>query len=94
MEREKKLNPLNDQDSSLDNGLLVSGFVFGLLVGGIFALFRTPKRGAIRQQLTETGENLRQKLEAVVPADPIAESLAEGKEAARRRRAELGMRNP
>jgi hypothetical protein len=93
-EKVKKLNPANDPNNSLDSGLLVSGFIFGLLVGGVFALFRTPKRGAIRQQLSETGETLRQKIESVVPADPIAESLAEGKEAARRRQAELGMRTP
>jgi len=85
------LNPPHDTNDSLDSGLLVFGFVFGLLTGGLFGLVRAPKRGAIRQQLAETGENLRQKIEAVVPADPIAESLAEGKEAARRRRAELGL---
>jgi hypothetical protein len=88
------LNLSNNEDESLDSGLLVSGFVVGLLLGGVFALFRAPKKETIRQQLTETGENLRQKIESVVPADPIAESLAEGKAAARRRRAELGIQTP
>ena len=88
------MNPPNNNADSLDSGILVSGFVIGLLVGGLFALFRAPKRGVIRQQLTETGENLRHKIEAAVPTDPIAESLAEGKAAARRRRAELGIQTP
>jgi gas vesicle protein len=88
------LNPPNNNTDSLDSGVLVSGFIIGLIIGSIFALFRAPKRGVIRQQLTETGENLRQRIEAAVPTDPIAESLAEGKAAARRRRAELGIQTP
>lgn len=85
------MSAANNDADSLDSGVLVSSFIIGLMIGSIFALFRAPKRGAIRQQIVETGENLRQKIEAAVPADPIAESLAEGKEAARRRRAELGL---
>ena len=88
------MNLPNNKAESLDSGVLVSGFIVGLLMGSIFALFRAPKRGVIRQQLTETGENLRQRIEAAVPSDPIAESLAEGKAAARRRRAELGIQTP
>lgn len=88
------MNPPNNTADSLDSGVLVSGFIVGLIIGSIFALFRAPKRGVIRQQLTETGENLRQRIEAAVPTDPIAESLAEGKAAARRRRAELGIQTP
>ncbi len=68
------------------------GFVIGLLVGGIGALFKAPKHIQIsRSQLEETGQILRSKLESVVPSDPIAESIAEGKAAARRRRAQLGL---
>jgi gas vesicle protein len=88
------LNRQNNEPESLDSGVLVSGFIIGLLVGSVVALFRAPKRGVIRQQLTETRDTLRQKIEAAVPADPIAESLAEGKAAARRRRAELGLQAP
>jgi hypothetical protein len=88
------LNPTSNNADSLDSGVLVSSFIIGLLIGGIFALFRAPKKGVIRQQLTETGDNLRQRIEAAVPSDPIAESLAEGKAAARRRRAELGLQTP
>lgn len=79
----------NDQ-LDLDSGLLVFGFTFGLLAGGLVALFRAPGRG-LRQQITGAGENIRGKLESIVPADPIAESLAEGKAAARRRQIELGL---
>lgn len=93
MEEGSEVNPVNN-DAPLDSGILVSGFVLGLLFGAVLALFKTPNRSLIRQQLNETGENLRQKLESVVPSDPIAESLAEGKAAARRRRTELGLPNP
>lgn len=78
-----------NHEPGLDGGLLVSGFVIGLLVGVITALFNGGSRA--RQGLLETGETLRDKLESIVPTDPIAESLAEGKAAARRRRAELGL---
>jgi len=87
------LNPPHKNGGSLDGGMLVSGFIIGLLTGGIFALFKAPRRGVLQQQLNETGENLRHKLESVIPADPIAESLAEGKAAAQHRRAELGLHN-
>lgn len=84
-------NNLKTTNDGLDNGLLIWGFVLGLMSGSIIALFKAPNRARLRQQLTETGENLRNKVEAAVPADPIAESLAEGKAAARRRQAELGL---
>jgi gas vesicle protein len=87
------VKPNHDSDNSLDSGLLIAGFALGMLVGGIAALFKAPKSGEIRGQLAETGENLRNKIQSAVPADPIAESLAEGKAAARRRQAELGLHN-
>ncbi|MEP6986612.1 MAG: YtxH domain-containing protein [Chloroflexota bacterium] len=81
----------NNQDNNLDSGLLLGGFVIGLIVGGVAALFRTPRSGNdIRQQLVESGDNLRGKIESVIVSDPVAESMAEGKAAARRRRIELG----
>ena len=81
----------DNQDNSLDSGLLLSGFVIGLIIGGVAALFRTPRSGnAVRQQLVEGGDILRGKLESVIVSDPVTESMAEGKAAARRRRAELG----
>jgi gas vesicle protein len=79
----------------LDSGTLIFGIFMGLLVGGVATLFKTPKSGvALRRQIAEsvsgTGQNLRSSLEAVVPSDPVAESMAQGKAAARRRLAELG----
>lgn len=83
-----------NENSKLDNGLLFGGFVMGLIVGGVAALFRTPQSGnEVRQQLVESGDALRNKLESVVVNDPLAESMAEGKAAARRRRLELGFKD-
>jgi gas vesicle protein len=80
-----------NQESSLDSGMLIGGFVIGLIVGGVAALFRTPRSGNdVRQQLVESGDTIRGKLESVIVSDPLAESMAEGKAAARRRRIELG----
>lgn len=79
-----------DDNNQLDNGLLFGGFIFGLLIGGIAALFRTPRSGSeLRQQIADSGDTLRNKLETAV-SDPLAESMAEGKAAARRRRLEMG----
>jgi len=81
----------NNQDNNLDDGMLLGGFVIGLIIGGVAALFRTPRSGNdVRQQLVESGDNLRGKIESVIVSDPVAESMAEGKAAARRRRIELG----
>lgn len=85
---------MSDQDNSLDSGLLIGGFIIGLIVGGVVALFRTPRSGnEMRQQLTESGDSIRDKLESVIVSDPVAESMAEGKAAARRRRLELGFKD-
>lgn len=82
----------NREKGGLDSTALGCGFVIGLLLGGIGALFKAPKNLSIsRKQLTETGQTLRSKLESVAPTDPIAESIAEGKAAARRRRSQLGL---
>jgi hypothetical protein len=76
--------------SALDTTVVGWGFVIGLLVGGIGALFKAPKHVHFsRSKLEETRRILRSRLESIVPPDPIAESIAEGKAAARRRRAQL-----
>lgn len=82
-------------DDRLDTGALLFGAVVGLIVGGIVALFRVPRSGAAtRSQISQAGQELREQIEeAITPADPVAESMAEGKAAARRRRAELGLDN-
>ena len=80
------------EKSELDGGLLIFGMIVGLIVGGLVTLFKAPASGqAFRRQIvSETGQNLRTTIEAVVPSDPLAESMAEGKAAARRRLSELG----
>jgi gas vesicle protein len=83
-------------DNGLDGGLLVFGLLVGLVGGAIVGLLNAPRSGlATRNQITssvsETGETLRNTVERVAPHDPIGESIAEGKAAARRRRAELGL---
>ena len=53
----------------------------------------------VSDSVNETGQNIRKQIETVTetvtetitPSDPIAESIAEGKAAARRRRLELGL---
>ena len=84
----------SNPENNLDSGLLFGGFVLGLFIGGIAALFRTPRSGTdLRQQLVASGDTLRGKLESAIVSDPVAESMAEGKAAARRRRAELGFKD-
>jgi gas vesicle protein len=84
----------DNQEGGLDSGLLLGGFVIGLIVGGVAALFRTTRTGNdVRQRLVESGDKVRGKLESVIVSDPVAESMAEGKAAARRRRIELGFKD-
>jgi gas vesicle protein len=84
------------QPEEIDAGLTILGMGIGMLIGGVFTLFNAPQSGSkTRQQITNlfthTGDTLRTKIDQVVTADPVAESMAEGKAAARRRRAELGL---
>ncbi len=84
---------MNGSNDGLDGGTLAWGAIIGLVLGGVAALFLSPRSGAeTRQQITTTGQELREQLEDVItPPDPLDESMAEGKAAARRRRAELGL---
>lgn len=84
-----------NQQNELDGEKVFWGFFFGLLVGAVAALFVSPRSGTeTRRQLTESSQQLREKIEATVtPSDPVADSIAEGKAAARRRRSELGLDN-
>lgn len=91
-EGRKMTNESDRRENPLDLGAVVGGFIVGLLVGGIMALFKAPQSGRkTRRQIEETGDQLLSKIEAAIPPDPIAEGLAEGKAAARRRQAELGL---
>ena len=80
---------MNDR---LDAGAVLVGAFVGLLVGGLIALFGVTRSGSeTRRQIAQAGQELREQLEeAVTPVDPVAESMAEGKAAARRRLVELG----
>jgi gas vesicle protein len=77
------------RSDDISGGALFVGFVMGLVVGSLFALFNAPESGdETRRKLTE---NVRNTLESITPTDPIAEGIAEGKAAAQRRRIELGL---
>jgi gas vesicle protein len=80
----------------IEPGALIFGLIAGLLVGALVALFKFPKTGKslredVSTSLATTSQQLRARVEAAIPTDPVAESLAEGKAAARRRRGELGL---
>ena len=70
------------------------GVVMGFLVGGVVTLLTLPKTGEkpASQGLAEVAQTVRERVEMALPVDPVSESMAEGKAAARRRRDELGMR--
>lgn len=74
---------MRERAEQIDPGLIVLGFVIGCLAGAAVALFNAPRSGAAtRQQLFGSGQALQH---AVMPTDPVAESMAAGKAAARRR---------
>lgn len=69
-----------------------AGFRLGLLIGALVALFKAPRirvKG-MQRQIADASKEIRDKIENTVASDPMSESIAQGKEAARRRRAELG----
>ncbi len=73
---------------------VLAGFFWGAVLGGVVALVRAPRLHAtekLQQLQTGVRDRLEQLETAVTPSDPIDESLAEGKAAARRRLAELGL---
>ena len=81
-----------NESGGLDAGALIVGFVIGLIAGVVGTLFAAPQSGkATRRQIDQSRQNLRTRIESAVPVDPVEQSLAEGKAAARRRRAELGL---
>lgn len=88
--------------STSSGNIAVWGFVWGMLVGGIIAFFRAPRLNVVNLQTAQPLEQLKQvqqqvqqeireKLGSMVQNDPINDSIAEGKAAARRRLAELGL---
>lgn len=89
---------MKNNSGQIDSEKLFSGFVFGFLAGVMVALFKAPRiqvqtLDKTGQQIREAGTAIREKLEAAAPTDAVRDSIAEGKEAARRRRTELGLEN-
>lgn len=77
---------------NLDESAVFWGFFFGILAGGIATLFLAPQSGrSAREKLTSAGQTVRGKIETAITSDPVKESIAQGKAAARRRRSELGL---
>ncbi len=78
----------------LDEGVLFWGFWLGAFVGAVVTLLRSSRRGLLLGwspdwgRVRDRGKALQQRLE---PVDPVAQSIAEGKQAAQRRRAALGV---
>ncbi|MEM6284980.1 MAG: YtxH domain-containing protein [Chloroflexota bacterium] len=73
----------------VDNVMMVWGVLVGAVVGGLVTLFTAPRNGKEnREQITQAAGHAVRQIETAVPAptDPVKDSLAEGKAAARRRR--------
>lgn len=71
----------------LNNDTVFSGFITGLIAGGLVTLFRGPR---IRLNLSQTRTQIAEAVQETF-SDPISESILEGKQAAQRRRSELGL---
>lgn len=79
--------PNRDERLSLDSDTLFSGFLFGLSIGAVIALFRAPRIEwkPAREKAVEVAENVRGTV--APPSDPLKDSLAEGRKVAHQRRA-------
>lgn len=70
--------------------------VIGLIVGVISTLWYLPRNGrrlrdSLMTALRRTQNTIQTRVDAVTPSDSVAESIAQGKAAARRRRDALGL---
>lgn len=77
-------------DSAVNGSWLAWGLVLGLALGGGLALWFAPRSGPsfrawFANGIQSTTADAKARIEAAVPGDTVAQSLAEGKEAARRR---------
>ncbi len=68
---------MSKQTSRWDDDKLFGGFIWGLLIGGLVALFRGPR---IKLNPQDVGEAVKD-----VTTDPLRRGIAEGKVAAQRR---------
>jgi gas vesicle protein len=74
-------------NKSLNSGLLGFGFIIGVLIGGILTLLNLKRNGqAMRRWLLSRGSEIRQQIDS---QDTVAESLRQGKEAARQQREKM-----
>lgn len=85
----------SSQRGELDSTTFIFGSLLGLALGAVMTLWYAPRTGAalrkqIASEVTQTADAARSQV-AALTADPLAESLAEGKAAARQRRASLGL---
>lgn len=68
-----------NQRSDWDASVILMGTIYGLIAGGLTALFTLPKSGIVLRRSVNNA------IELARPRDIVADSLAEGKAAARRR---------
>jgi gas vesicle protein len=92
------INQPTSSNKNSDNNSAIWGFIWGLVIGGVIAVLRAPRLNVVKfqnaqplEQLKQVQQEIREKLSSVVQNDPLSESIAEGKAAARRRLAELGI---
>lgn len=85
----QKSHPMaNNRDNHTANSSAFGGFIMGLLIGGVFALFRGPRFPWSKFQ------DIQINLDQVVNRDPLATGIAEGKATARRHHGEPGKNSP
>lgn len=71
-------------DQPIASGLLGFGFIIGVLIGGILTLLNLKRNGqTTRQWLMHRGTEIKQQIDG---QDTVAESMRQGKEAARQQR--------
>jgi len=91
---------MTQNNRNLDEGKIRGGFVWGALIGVIVALLRGPRFNLsrhvddTRDKLSDVGDSLLSTIDAAIPKDPLEESIAEGKAAARRRQEALRLQEP
>lgn len=76
----------------LDENMVLWGFLSGMVMGGLWWLWRVPRSGAAtRAQISSAGQQLREK---IVLNNTIADSLAEGKAIAQRHQEHKNRHDP
>ncbi|MDK3160558.1 YtxH domain-containing protein [Anaerolineae bacterium CFX9] len=81
-------------NNKVDTGTFIFGTLLGIVTGAALALWYAPfsgkaLRGEIKARSNEAQSAIAATVNSAFPADPVAQSIEEGKAAARRRRDEL-----